>query len=86
VKGMVLVRFLSRRQHTLGLSGEDGDHAGERLIGAGSRLFRRQCGERMSDLDRPIIGTAKRFGVLTGGIHEGLGAQENRWNTTILQG
>jgi hypothetical protein len=33
-----------------------------------------------------VIRVATRFGVVTGGIHEGLSAQENCWDATIFEG
>ena len=39
----------------------------------------------MSDLDGLVIRTAKRCGMVTGGIHEGLSTQKNRWNATIFK-
>jgi hypothetical protein len=80
------MRFLFQGQRVPGLSGEDGDRASECLISTSPRLLRRQCGERMSDLHSLVIRIAKRCGMVTGGIHEGLSAQENRWDTTIFQG
>ena len=40
----------------------------------------------MSDRHGLVISIAKRGGMVTGGIHEGLSAQENRWDATIFQG
>jgi hypothetical protein len=81
-----LMRFLFQGQRTPGLSGEGGDHASECLISAGPRLLRCQRGEWMPDLHSLVIRIAKRCGMVTGGIHEGLSAQENRWDATIFQG
>jgi hypothetical protein len=39
----------------------------------------------MSDLHRLVIRIAKRRGVVTGGVHEGLSAQENGWDPTIFK-
>jgi hypothetical protein len=69
-----------------GLSSEGSDHASECLLSAGPRLLRRQRGKGMPDLHRLVIRIAKRCSMVTGGIHEGLGAQENRWDTTLFQG
>jgi hypothetical protein len=85
-KATLLMRFLSQHQRTPGLSGEDGDHASECLLSAGPRLLRRQRGKGMPDLHSLVIRIAKRCGMVTGGIHEGFSAQENRWDTTIFQG
>ena len=82
----LLMRFLSQHQRTPGLSGEDGKHPSECFISAGPRLLRRQRGKGMPDLHSLVIRIAKRCRVVTGGIHEGLSAQENRWDTTIFQG
>jgi hypothetical protein len=40
----------------------------------------------MPDLHGLVIRIAKRRGVVTGGIHEGLSTQENGWDTTIFKG
>ena len=40
----------------------------------------------MSDLDGLVVRIAKRCGMVTGGIHEGLSTQKNRWNATIFKG
>jgi hypothetical protein len=81
-----LMQFLFQGQCTPGLSCEGSDHASECLISAGPRLLRRQRGKGMPDLHSLVIRIAKRCGMVTGGIHEGLSAQENRWDTTIFQG
>jgi hypothetical protein len=85
-KATLLMRFLSQHQRTPGLSGEDGDHASECLLSTGPRLLRRQRGERMSDLHSLVIRIANRCRVVTGGIHEGLSAQENSRDAAIFQG
>jgi hypothetical protein len=82
----LLMRFLSQHQRAPGLSGEDGDHASECFISMGPCLLRRQRGEGMSDLRSLVIRVAKRCGMVTGGIHERLSAQENRWDATIFKG
>jgi hypothetical protein len=69
-----------------GQSGENGDHAFERFISAGPRLLRRQRGKRMSDLHSLVSRVAKRISMVMGRIHEGLGAQQNRRDATILKG
>jgi hypothetical protein len=40
----------------------------------------------MSNAHGLVSRVAERFGVVTGGIHEGLGAQEHRWDATIFKG
>jgi hypothetical protein len=39
----------------------------------------------MSAMHDLAIGVAKRFGMVAGGIHEGLSAQKNCWDTTIFK-
>ena len=80
-----LMRFLSQGQRTPDLPGEDGDHASECFISTGPRLLRRQRGEWMPDLHGLVIRIAKRCGMVTGGVHERLSAQKNRWDTTLFK-
>jgi hypothetical protein len=81
-----LMRFLSQRHRRPSPSGEAGDHASDGLISTRPHLLRRQRGEGMSDLHSLVIRAAKSFGMVTGRIHEGLSAQENRWDATIFKG
>jgi hypothetical protein len=81
-----LVRFLDQRSCTPGLSGQGSNYASECLVGAATRLLSRQRGQGMSDAHDLIVRVAKRFGVVAGGIHEGLGAEEHRWDAAIFEG
>ncbi len=40
----------------------------------------------MPDLHGLVIRSAERFSMVTGGVHEGFSAQENRWDSTLFKG
>jgi hypothetical protein len=81
-----LMRCSSQGHHTPGLAGEDGKHTSEDLISADSCLLRREGGKGIPDLHGLVVRVATRLGVVTGGIHEGLSAQEHSGETPIFTG
>ena len=81
-----LMRCLSQGHHTPGLAGEDGKHTSEDLISAGPCLLRREGGKGIPDLHGLVVRVATRLGVVTGGIHERLSAQEHGGETPIFTG
>lgn len=80
------MRCLSQGHHTPGLAGEDGKHTSEGLISADPCLLRREGGKGIPDLHGLVVRVATRLGVVTGGIHERLSAQEHGGETTIFTG
>jgi hypothetical protein len=81
-----LMRCLSQGHHTPGLAGEDGKHTSDDLISAGPCLLRREGGKGIPDLHGLGVRVATRLGVVTGGIHERLSAQEHGGETPAFTG
>src|SRR5215510_182295 len=86
IKEAWLMRCLSQGHHTSGLDGEDGKHTSEDLISAGPCLLRCEGGKGILDLRGLVVRVATRLGVVTGGIHERLSAQEHGGETPIFTG
>ena len=81
-----LMRYLSQGHHTPGLAGEEGKHTSEDLISEGPCLLRREGGKGIPDLHGLVVRVAICLGMVTGGIHERLSAQEHGGETPTFTG
>jgi hypothetical protein len=82
----MLLSRLDRRHSLFDLPGQYFDNMLQCRVGAFLRLLGPQRRQRMSDTHGLVIGIAEDFGMLAGGIHEGLGAEEDGRDATVLEG